>query len=369
MPKEIFHRDFQYLDRSALLDFDEIERIARSFAHHGVTKLRLTGGEPLLRRGLEDLIARLAAIPGIDDLAMTTNGALLERKASRLAAAGLRRVTVSLDSLDDAVFMAMNDVGFSAHQVLDGIAAAAEAGLGPIKINMVVKRGVNDASVVDMARHFKDAGHTLRFIEYMDVGSTNGWRLDDVVTAASIVDVLLGDSEPGGRMPTTWARRDEDTPSFDHYPGSNGIVRYAEGIFVGYRGYDRSNTEPLIPFGHGGSYTTFDWGPPILTGQGTDLRVDLPITNSGTRAGSEVVQVYVSPRQPVVERPSKELAGFAKVHLEPGGTAQATVRLRDRSFARWDTTAQSWKVDPGEYDLLFAASAADVRHSVMITLP
>jgi cyclic pyranopterin phosphate synthase len=190
MPKEIFNRDYHYLRRAALLTFEEIERVARSFARHGVTKLRLTGGEPLLRNGIEELVARLAAIPEIDDLALTTNGALLGRMATDLAAAGLRRVTVSLDSLDDTVFMGMNDVAFPVQNVLDGISAAADAGLDPIKINMVVKRGVNETSIVDMARHFKGTGQTLRFIEYMDVGTTNGWVMDDVVSAKTIVESL-----------------------------------------------------------------------------------------------------------------------------------------------------------------------------------
>lgn len=190
MPKEIFNREYEFLARDALLSFEEIDRVARSFVGHGVRKLRLTGGEPLLRKGIEDLVAMLAVIPDVEDLTLTTNGALLGRKASDLAAAGLRRVTVSLDSMDDGVFMAMNDVGFSVQGVLDGVAAAAQAGLGPIKINMVVKRGVNDDSIVDMARHFKATGHIVRFIEYMDVGTTNGWRLDDVVSARDIVETL-----------------------------------------------------------------------------------------------------------------------------------------------------------------------------------
>jgi len=187
MPKEIFSRDYEFLDRHSLLTFEEIERIARSFARHGVTKLRLTGGEPLLRKGIEELIGRLSVIDGIDDLTLTTNGSLLARKAIKLAEAGLNRVTVSLDSMDDEVFMAMNDVGFPVAAVLEGIAAAAEAGLTPIKINMVVKRGVNDHSILDVVEHFRGTGHIVRFIEYMDVGTTNGWKLDDVVSADEIV--------------------------------------------------------------------------------------------------------------------------------------------------------------------------------------
>jgi cyclic pyranopterin phosphate synthase len=187
MPKEIFGSDYQFLDRKELLTFEEIERLARIFASHGVQKIRLTGGEPLVRRNLELLIESLAAIPGLD-LTLTTNGSLLARKAEALKAAGLNRVTVSLDSLDNDVFKAMNDVGFPVEKVLAGIDAADAAGLNPIKINMVVKRGINEHSILPMARYFREKGHILRFIEYMDVGHTNGWRLDDVVPAAEIVD-------------------------------------------------------------------------------------------------------------------------------------------------------------------------------------
>jgi cyclic pyranopterin phosphate synthase len=188
MPKEIFNREYRFLERELLLDFEEIERLARVFAGLGVRKVRLTGGEPLLRRNLEILVGELAAIPGIDDLTLTTNGSLLTRQAERLAAAGLDRVTVSLDSLDDAVFTAMNDVGFPVQQVLEGIEAAAAAGLTPVKVNAVIQRGVNDDGIEAMAEHFRGTGHILRFIEYMDVGHTNGWRLDDVVPAREIRD-------------------------------------------------------------------------------------------------------------------------------------------------------------------------------------
>ncbi|HEY7565488.1 MAG TPA: GTP 3',8-cyclase MoaA, partial [Acidimicrobiia bacterium] len=187
MPKEIFGREYEFLSREEVLSFEEIERIARAFVRAGVRKLRLTGGEPLVRKGVEDLVARLAKIEEVEDLTLTTNGSLLDRKAQALKDAGLQRVTVSLDSMDDTVFMAMNDVGFPVEKVLAGIAAADEAGLSPIKINMVVKRGVNDSSVVDVARHFRGTGHIVRFIEYMDVGHSNGWRMDDVVPGDEIV--------------------------------------------------------------------------------------------------------------------------------------------------------------------------------------
>jgi cyclic pyranopterin phosphate synthase len=189
MPKEIFGSDYQFLDRKELLTFEEIERIARIFVGHGVKKIRLTGGEPLVRRNLELLIESLARIPDLD-LTLTTNGSLLARKAQALKDAGLNRVTVSLDSLDNEVFKAMNDVGFPVEKVLAGIDTAAEVGLGPVKINMVVKRGVNEQSILPMARYFREKGHILRFIEYMDVGHSNGWRLDDVVPAAEIVELI-----------------------------------------------------------------------------------------------------------------------------------------------------------------------------------
>jgi cyclic pyranopterin phosphate synthase len=189
MPKEVFGRDHRFLDRRELLTFEEIERLARAFVRQGVEKIRITGGEPLVRRDLERLIEMLAAIDGLD-LTLTTNGSLLAQKAEALRAAGLGRVTVSLDSLDDEVFRAMNDVDFPVARVLEGIDAAARAGLTPVKVNMVVKRGDNEGSVLAMARRFHGTGHILRFIEYMDVGHTNGWRMDDVVPAAEIVETI-----------------------------------------------------------------------------------------------------------------------------------------------------------------------------------
>lgn len=189
MPKSVFGKDYPFLGRKELLSFEEIERVARSFVQHGVRKIRITGGEPLLRRGVEDLIAMLARIQGVE-LTLTTNGVLLTRMAARLKAAGLDRVTVSLDALDDAVFKAMNDVDFPVSDVLAGIDAAAAAGLAPLKINMVVKRGLNDHGILAMARHFRGSGHILRFIEFMDVGASNGWKMDAVVPSREIVELI-----------------------------------------------------------------------------------------------------------------------------------------------------------------------------------
>ena len=185
MPKEVYGRDYAFLPRRDLLTFEEIARLAHVFAGLGVEKIRLTGGEPLTRRDVERLVEMLAGIPGLD-LTLTTNGAVLAQKAQALKDSGLRRITVSLDSLDDDVFRAMNDVDFPVRTVLDGIEAASDAGL-PVKVNVVVKRGVNEDAILPMARHFRDRGHVVRFIEYMDVGHTNGWRLDDVVPATEIL--------------------------------------------------------------------------------------------------------------------------------------------------------------------------------------
>jgi cyclic pyranopterin phosphate synthase len=217
MPKEVFGHDFRFLERNELLTFEETARLVRLFLAAGVEKVRLTGGEPLVRRDLERLVALIAPMPGLRDLTLTTNGSLLAQKARPLADAGLRRVTVSLDSLDDDVFRRMNDVDFPVGRVLDGIAAAESAGLAPIKINMVVRRGMNEESVLPMARFFAQRGHILRFIEYMDVGHSNGWRLDDVVPAERIVAMIDAEMplEPvpanyPGEVADRWRYRDGD---------------------------------------------------------------------------------------------------------------------------------------------------------------
>ena len=214
MPKEVFDKDYAYLPHAALLSFEEITRIARVFADQGVQKIRLTGGEPLLRKNIEKLIEMLAAIPGID-LTLTTNGSLLAKKARSLKSAGLNRVTVSLDAIDDATFKAMNDADYPVADVLEGIAAAAAAGFSPIKVNMVVKRGANEHAILPMAHHFKGSGHILRFIEFMDVGASNGWRMDDVIPSAEVVAMInaeaplvVADPNYSGEVAERWRYAD-----------------------------------------------------------------------------------------------------------------------------------------------------------------
>ncbi|MEM7140249.1 MAG: glycoside hydrolase family 3 C-terminal domain-containing protein [Actinomycetota bacterium] len=184
----------------------------------------------------------------------------------------------------------------------------------------------------------------------------------------AIADVLTGAAEPAGRMPTTWAREERDTPAFLNYPGEAGVVRYGEGVFVGYRGYDARGIAPRIAFGHGGSYTTFEWGAGTVSGSGTERTVEIPVTNTGDRTGSEVVQVYVAADEHAVPRPIKELAGFAKVEVAPGDTVIARVALRDRAFSRWDPRSHAWTVDGGGYRLLVAASATDVREELAVEI-
>jgi cyclic pyranopterin phosphate synthase len=300
MPKEIFGKDYQFLPRAEILTFEEIERLARIFVSLGVRKIRLTGGEPLVRRDLERLVEKLAKIGDLD-LTLTTNGSLLAQKARALADAGLRRVTVSLDSLDDATFRAMNDVDFPVAKVLAGIDAARAAGLAPIKINMVTKRGVNESSIVPMARYFKGTGMTLRFIEFMDVGSTNGWRLDEVVPAREIVAVI-----------------DREMPIEPVLAGYRGEVaaryRYRDG--TGEIGVISSVTQPFCAdctrarlSADGSLYTC------LFATQGHDLRAvlrsgatDEEITNAIAAAWTERTDRYSDLR-------SEETAGLQKIEM------------------------------------------------------
>ena len=234
MPSEVFGRDYAFLPRDEILSYEEINRLAAVFVGLGVRKLRITGGEPTVRRGLTDLVAMLAVLRSPEgeplDLAMTTNGSALRRLAQPLADAGLRRVTVSLDSLDDETFRRMNGVDVPVAKVLDGIDAAVEAGLGPVKINVVLKRGENDGGIIDLARWAREAGHVLRFIEYMDVGTTNGWRLDEVVPASEVIDTIS----------TVWALEAEPP----NYPGEvANRYRYVDG--AGEIGVIASVTRPF----------------------------------------------------------------------------------------------------------------------------
>ncbi len=213
MPKAVFDRDHAFLPRDELLSFEEIVRVARIFVDHGVEKIRITGGEPLLRRHVENLVEQLARLPV--ELTLTTNGSLLAKKARALRDAGLQRVTVSLDGLDDVVFKRMNDVDFAVGDVLGGIAAATAAGLNPIKVNCVVKRGSNDDQILPLARHFRHSGHILRFIEYMDVGSSNGWRMDEVLPSADVLARIHAefplqaiDANYPGEVAERWRYRD-----------------------------------------------------------------------------------------------------------------------------------------------------------------
>jgi GTP 3',8-cyclase len=256
MPKEVFDKNYPYLPHSALLSFEEITRVARQFVAHGVRKIRLTGGEPLLRKNIEVLVEQLAALKTVDgeplDLTLTTNGSLLARKAESLKAAGLQRVTVSLDGLDDAVFRQMNDVDFPVAEVLEGIAAAKQAGLGPIKINMVVKRGTNEHEILPMARHFKGTGQVLRFIEYMDVGATNGWRMDEVLPSADVVKLIqpelpLVQLEPSvpGETAERWGYADA-SGRFDPAAGEIGVISSVTQAFCGACNRARLSTEGQV---------------------------------------------------------------------------------------------------------------------------
>lgn len=262
MPKEIFGRDFQFRERSELLSFEEIERLARISVSLGVTKLRLTGGEPLLRRGIVELVAMLSALRTPEgqpvDLAMTTNGSALPLMAQQLKDAGLKRVTISLDSLDDAKFKAINDVNFPVSRVLEAIRIAGEVGLGPVKVNTVIKRGVNDDEILSLAEHFRGTGIILRFIEFMDVGTTNGWKLDEVLPSAQVVSMInerwalepVAKTEPG-ETANRWRYKDG--------AGEIGVISSVTNAFCGNCSRARVSAEGQL-------YTC------LFAGSGYDLR-------------------------------------------------------------------------------------------------
>jgi cyclic pyranopterin phosphate synthase len=300
MPKEVFGRDYQFLPRGELLTFEEITRLVRLFQGHGVEKVRLTGGEPLLRRDLERLVAQLAQLPGLD-LTLTTNGALLAQQAPALKAAGLRRVTVSLDSLDDAVFQAMNDVGFPVARVLAGIETASAAGLHPVKINMVVKRGVNEESILPMARFFRGTGHILRFIEYMDVGHTNGWRLDDVVPATEILARLHAawplepvDPHYRGEVARRWRYRDGG--------GEIGVIASVTQAFCRDCSRARLSAEGKL-------YTC------LFATAGHDLRALLRSGASDGEISTVIVQVWAERTDRYSEIRSAATVGLPKIEM------------------------------------------------------
>jgi len=282
MPKEVFDKNHAFLPQSALLSFEEITRLARVFVAHGVQKIRLTGGEPLLRRHLERLIEMLAALRMPDglplDLTLTTNGSLLAKKAQALKDAGLQRITVSLDGLDDAVFKRMNDVDFAVAEVLDGIEAARAAGLGSIKVNMVVKRGTNDDQIVPMARHFKGSGVTLRFIEYMDVGATNGWRMDEVLPSAEVLARLQSEfsltplnASTAGETAARWAYSDGS--------GEIGLISSVTQAFCGDCNRARLSTDGKL-------YTC------LFAHRGHDLRAALRGDASAEQLEGMIGQVW-----------------------------------------------------------------------------
>ena len=258
MPKEVFDKDHAYLPHNALLSFEEITRLARLFMAHGVRKIRLTGGEPLLRKNLEELVAQLAQLRTVDglppDLTLTTNGSLLARKARALKDAGLNRVTVSLDGLDDAVFRRMNDVNFPVADVLAGIEAAHAAGLSHIKVNMVVKRGTNDSQILPLARHFRHTGAVLRFIEYMDVGATNGWRMDEVLPSAQVIDHLQTEF-PLAAIDPNYAGETAERWRYMDGGGEIGVISSVTQAFCGECNRARLSTEGklfLCLFAHQG---------------------------------------------------------------------------------------------------------------------
>jgi cyclic pyranopterin phosphate synthase len=232
MPAEVFGRDYAFLPRAQILAFEEIARLARLFVALGVEKLRITGGEPTVRRDLPELIRMLAAIDGVRDLTLTTNGTALRKLARPLADAGLRRITVSLDSLDDEVFRRMNGVDFPVSRVLDGIAAAVEAGLAPVKVNMVVRRGVNEASILPVARWARDAGLILRFIEFMDVGHSNGWRLDEVLPRAEIL-ARIDAQIPLEALPPNYPGEVADRFRYRDGSGEVGVIASVTQPFCG----------------------------------------------------------------------------------------------------------------------------------------
>ncbi len=304
MPKEVFGRDYAFLERRELLTFEELARVVGIFAGLGVRTVRITGGEPLVRRNVEHLVELLAAVERPDgdklELALTTNGSVLAQKAEALAAAGLGRVTVSLDSLDDAAFRAMNDVDFPVQRVLEGIDAAAAAGL-PVKINAVVKRGANDGDVLGLAEHFRGSGHVLRFIEYMDVGSTNGWRLEDVVSAEEIVQRI---SERWPLEPVAVERPDATARRWRYVDGAGeiGVVASVTQPFCGGCSRARLSAEGRL-------YTC------LFAARGHDLRAPLRLGASDEELAEQLRALWTRRTDRYSELRTAETASLPKVEM------------------------------------------------------
>jgi cyclic pyranopterin phosphate synthase len=304
MPKEVFGRDYAFLERRELLTLEELARVARIFARLGVRTVRVTGGEPLVRRNVEHLVELLAAVERPDgsrlELALTTNGSALAQKAEALAAAGLNRVTVSLDSLDDDAFRVMNDVDFPVQRVLEGIDAAAAAGL-PVKINAVVKRGVNDGDVLPLAEYFRGSGHVLRFIEYMDVGSTNGWRLEDVVSAEAIVRRI---SERWPLEPVTAERPDATARRWRYVDGAGeiGVVASVTQPFCGGCSRARLSAEGRL-------YTC------LFAARGHDLRAPLRLGASDEELTERLRGIWSRRTDRYSELRTAETASLPKVEM------------------------------------------------------
>jgi cyclic pyranopterin phosphate synthase len=300
MPKDVFGRDYPFLSHADLLTFEEIARLARLFKAHGIEKIRLTGGEPLLRRNLERLVEMLTAIGGLD-LTLTTNGALLARKARELKAAGLNRVTVSLDAIDDGIFRAMNDADFPVAKVLEGIDAAAEAGLEPIKINMVVKRGMNEGEILPMARRFKGSGHVLRFIEYMDVGHTNGWRMDEVVPSAEVLRII-GAELPLESIDPNYAGEVAQRWRYADGSGEIGVISSVTQAFCRDCTRARLSTEGKL-------YTC------LFATQGFDLRALLRNGNSDERISDYIASIWLRRGDRYSEIRSEHTSGLPKIEM------------------------------------------------------
>jgi GTP 3',8-cyclase len=287
MPRSVFGKDYAFLPRNDLLSFEEITRVARVFAARGVRKIRITGGEPLLRKHVENLVALLAGIPKVE-LTLTTNGVLLPKMARTLKDAGLHRVTISLDAIDDATFRRMNDADYPVSAVLKGIEAAESAGLGPIKLNMVVKRGVNDTGIVAMARHFRGSGHIVRFIEFMDVGSSNGWKMDEVVPSREIIERIgaefaLEQVDPNytGEVAERWRYRDG--------AGEIGVISSVTQAFCGTCTRVRLSTEGKLYtclFAQSGHELRG-----LLRADATDAELDREIANVWTRRDDRYSEV------------------------------------------------------------------------------